>query len=285
MKKSNPRGTFHLLWTVCVVICAIAAMFATLFASCTRAPKAETAAIIETPETAAETDLETALETAPDTAPDPTAEPTPEPIPTELQLTEDMGEGYLSRIIFLGDSTTYGMLAYGVLPSQQVWTPSSGTLTLNAQSYAELDIYAADGSKRSMSIRDAAAEIQPDILVITLGVNGISFMDESSFKEEYTDLIGGILAVSPDTKIICHSIYPVIDSQAPEGIDNARVNAANGWLYDIAVSTGTRYLNTHDALMDATGNLVEDYCNGDGIHLDPDGFAVVLNSVRTHGYR
>jgi lysophospholipase L1-like esterase len=136
-----------------------------------------------------------------------------------------------------------------------------------------------------MSIRDAVATLKPEYLIITLGINGISYMDEVEFKEEYTDLIGTVQEASPDTKIICNSIYPVIDPDAPVGINNAGVNQANEWVYQIAEATGTRYLNTHDALMDETGSLRAEYCNGDGVHLDTPGIETVLMNVRTHGYR
>ena len=59
----------------------------------------------------------------------PTTEPTPEPTPppTVLGQTEDMGQDYIDRFVFLGDSTTYGLAYYDVLPHTQVWTPASGT--------------------------------------------------------------------------------------------------------------------------------------------------------------
>ena len=270
------REYFHLMWMAAIALCAVAAAFALIFVSCTRAPKLETA------------DVPAMAEATPDEAaptPPPTPTPTPEPAPTELEQTEDMGEEYLSKFIFLGDSTTYGLAAYDALPWTQMWTTSIGTLDLSAQSYAEIDVYSDDGSVQSMTIRDAVAAVKPEYLLITLGINGISYMDEVEFKEEYTDLIGTIQAASPETKIICHSIYPVIDPDAPIGINNAGVNQANQWVYEIAEATGTRYLNTHDALADENGSLREEYCNGDGVHLDTPGCQAVLMSVRTHGYR
>ena len=33
------------------------------------------------------------------------------------------------------------------------------------------------------------------------------------------------------------------------------------------------------------GSLREDYGNGDGIHLNADGFNAVLNYLRTHAYQ
>ena len=269
------REYFHLLWMAVIFLCAAAAVFALLFVSFTRVPKVETAAEVPA----------MAQDAAEEATPEPTPSPTPEPAPTELAETEDMGEEYLAKFIFLGDSTTYGLAAYDALPWTQMWTTSIGTLDLSAQSYAEIDVYSDDGSVQSMTIRDAVASVKPEYLLITLGINGISYMDEVEFKEEYTDLIGTVQDVSPDTKIICHSIYPVIDPDAPVGINNAGVNQANQWVYEIAEVTGTRYLNTHDALMDETGSLREEYCNGDGVHLDTPGCQIVLMSVRTHGYR
>ena len=270
------RESFHLLWVAAIGLCVAAAVFAVLFTSFTRAPKVETAEVPAMAEAAPD-------ETTP--TPEPTPSPTPEPSPTELEETEDMGEEYLSKFIFLGDSTTYGLAAYDALPWTQMWTTSLGTLDLSAQSYAEIDVYSDDGSVQSMTIRDAVASLKPEYLIITLGINGISYMDEVEFKEEYTDLIGTIQSASPDTKIICNSIYPVIDPDAPIGINNAGVDQANKWVYEIAESTGTRYLNTHDALTDETGSLRAEYCNGDGVHLDTPGCETVLMTVRTHGYR
>lgn len=217
----------------------------------------------------------------------PTTEPTPEPTPppTVLGQTEDMGQDYIDRFVFLGDSTTYGLAYYDVLPHTQVWTPASGTLTLNNWAVESLDYYDGQGGSQSLSIEDAVACRQPEYLLITLGLNGISFLNEDEFKDYYTALVQAVQTTSPSTKIICNSIYPVIDAQVSSDIGNDRINAANGWIEAVAAETGTRYLNTHDVLTDESGGLRAEYCNGDGIHLNPDGFDAVLQNVRTHGYQ
>ena len=224
---------------------------------------------------------------APEPTAIPTAEPTPEPTPppTVLGQTEDMGQDYIDRFVFLGDSTTYGLAYYDVLPHTQVWTPASGTLTLNNWAVESLDYYDGQGGSQSLSIEDAVARRQPEYLLITLGLNGISFLNEDEFKDYYTALVQAVQATSPGTKIICNSIYPVIDAQVSSDIGNDRINAANGWIEAVAAETGTRYLNTHDMLTDESGGLRAEYCNGDGIHLNPDGFDAVLQNVRTHGYQ
>ena len=282
----NLRDSFYLLWIIAIFLCTFAVTFAVLFVSCSRAPARESVEDIP-PAAAAGTEGEDASPEMTEVTPPPTEtpEPTPEPGPTILEETENMGQEYIDRCMFLGDSTTYGFGAYGVLPWTQIWTPASGTMTLSDQSYSQIDYYYDDGSVEQMLIRDAVAKKQPDILIVTMGVNGLSFMEEDEFKREYIDLVQTIQQASPDTKIILQSIYPVIDSDAPVGINNAGVNQANQWVLAVAEQTGVRYLNTHDAMLDENGELRYEYCNGDGVHLDTAGFEVVLNSIRTHGYR
>jgi len=204
-----------------------------------------------------------------------------------LAETEDMGQEYLDSIVFLGDSTTYGMRYYEMLSggknTTQVWTPANGTLTLSYQSVATI-VYPETNTE--IPIRDAVELKKPAYMVITLGVNGVSFMDGEYFKSEYTDLIKGIQQRSPDTKIILQSIFPVAASyEYMSSINNDKIAAANQWVIEIAEQTGCRYLATSSALIGSDGFLPESYQNGDGLHLDPDGFNIVVNYIRTHGYK
>lgn len=208
---------------------------------------------------------------------------------TILGETADAGQAYIDKLTFLGDSTTYGLWYYNVLTggreTNQVWTPKSGTLALFNYATATIE-YPRPGSGNEISIQEAARQGQPEYLVITLGVNGVSSMDEESFKECYTNLINNILAVSPNTKIICNSIYPNMTSyQYYDSINNENITRANGWIQDIAASTGTRYADSCSVLKDSSGALRAEYCNGDGIHLNADGFNAVLNYLRTHAYQ
>lgn len=207
---------------------------------------------------------------------------------TVLGETEDAGSEYVDAMVFIGDSTTYGLKAYGMLSggtsTNQVLTPSSGTLALFNQSWATV-VYPETGEE--IPITEAVERRQPEYLVLTIGVNGVSMMDEEQFKADYTDLVLRIRQVSPDTKIICNSIYPVQASYEAKdnGINNAVIDRANGWIREIAEQTETRYLDSASVLKGEDGCLVPDYGNGDGIHLGPAGFERVLNYIRTHAYK
>ena len=219
------------------------------------------------------------------------AAPAPAPAASAARLgeTPDAGRAYLDKIVFLGDSTTYGIgYYYGIgykelCPASQVWTPKSGTLTLSYYNIATI-VYPA--TKEEISIEDAVKRAKPEIMVITLGVNGVSFMDEEWFIRDYTALVQLIQAASPDTKIILNSIYPVAKSyKYQKDINNDKINAANGWVERVAESTGVRFLNSRECLVGADGWLPESSQNGDGLHLTGEAFTTVMQYIRTHAYQ
>ncbi len=212
---------------------------------------------------------------------------TPEPAATAARLgeTADAGREYLDRIIFLGDSTTYGIRAYydlgykALCPREQVWTPKSGWMSLSQYDTAKI-YYHATGEE--LLIKDAAAKAKPDIMVITMGVDSIATETQESFIRRYTALVQNIQAASPDTKIILNSIYPVADSyKYQKDINNDKINAANGWIEGIAVAAGCRFLYSWEALA-VNGRLPETAHNGDGLHPNGESYTKVMQYIRTH---
>lgn len=202
-----------------------------------------------------------------------------------LKEGADAGQSYQDKIIFVGDSTTHHLRNREVLSggknTTQVWTPTSGTLTL---AYALTVKILDPGTNTEMTIIDAADLNRPKIMVITLGINGISFMKEDSFKTVYTALIHGILERSPDTKIILQSIFP----RALEGNENyasisqKMIDTGNIWVQEIARECNVYYLDTQSVLKDENGYLRSEYGVGDGIHISREGYQVILQFIRTH---
>lgn len=282
--KTKSNNSMYMSKSFTTMVCLAVALFALMLSSCGNDQPDPTDANTAPPASSTP-DVGTGSPEPPET-PTPTVAPTQEPT-TLLAESEDAGQEYIDRMIFLGDSTTNGLRSYGMLSdgtdTTQVWTPTSGTLTLAYHSTATI-VYPDESVE--ISIVDAVTRKKPDILVITLGVNGVSFMDEQYFKDEYTKLIESILEASPDTKIICNSIYPVENDYKYIGdINNTNIPAANGWIYDVAIATGTRYADSASVLKASDGSLNESLGNGDGIHLGPDGYQAVLDYLRTHAYK
>ena len=293
----NKTGSGYALWSVAIVLCLIASLFALCFASCT---KVGTSA----PSDGLNVEHEDLSGLKPEGDDGPSAPGAPEgddppsgtgagaesPAPVRLGETPDAGREYLDKLIFLGDSTTYGIGYYyehgfseELVPPSQVWTPASGTLTLSYYATATI-VYPETGEE--IFIRDAVERAKPEYLVITLGVNGISFMDEAWFIRDYTGLVESVKTASPETKIILNSIYPVTASYPyQKDINNDKIRAANGWIEQVAEDTGVRFLYSHEAVVDENGNLPENSTNDNGLHLTGEAFTKVMRYIRTHEYR
>lgn len=206
--------------------------------------------------------------------------------PALLAPTEDMGQDYIDKITFICDSPTYWMWPHELLSdgknSKQIWTGPEGTMTLAYQStYWILDPY----DKIERPIREVVERHKPDYIMIALGINGIMFMDEDYFTEEYTDLVTDIQAISPGTTLILQSIYPITHRYRHYGaITNAMITEGNSWILKIAEKTHCKYLDTISVLLNDEGNAKDELMRKDGLHPNDDGLRLILQYIRTHGF-
>lgn len=252
------------------------------------ATQTETDAFTFTPvgtETETETEIETETETEPETTAEdvvvvnPTDNTTPvtpnnDPVPVFTPGSYS-SDPLISRMTFLGDSTTYGLKYYGVVADDKVWTPSNGTLAIFR---ATTDYIHDPVTGGEYTVADMCAKYTPDILVITLGINGISFMDETSFKSYYQMLIDAVKQASPSTHIALQTMYPLCASyDTSSGITQDKVNAGNKWINDLAATNGIACINSAPSLVTSSGYRPEEWQNGDGLHMSEQGFAAVMN--------
>ena len=213
-----------------------------------------------------------------------------------LPQTEDMGEEYLNKITFLGESTTYGLWHYGVLKdgkaSSQVWTGAtvqngriccSGTLSLSPSITSTKIFYPSTGE--ALTVSEALRHKDPEILVITLGLNnGAAYYTEDMFKECYRMLLNTVKHTSPNTKILLQSLFPVAKVCEIQAYTPERIRLCNTWIRELAIEYELGYLDTFSVLIDSEGFLKPEYDNGgDGIHLNREGLLEVLHYIRTHG--
>ncbi len=251
--------------------------------------------------------------TAPVTEPvtEPTTEPVTEPVTEPLKPGPDLGEltytqynwyeafngtilterepasqEYLDSITFLGDSLTYGLKIYGVLSggknTTQVWFPKSGTICLNE--VPDVKIYYPEDDEE-ITVREALKRKQPERLCISLGVNGISWLTEVTFKNEYRKILDTVLEVSPDTEMILQSIYPVgINYKSVRDINNKKISQANVWIAQLAQEYGIAYLNTAEILLDTNGFIKEEFVGSDALHMGPEAYQLVLKYILSHPY-
>ena len=211
-------------------------------------------------------------------------------LPSRLLETPDYGQFYLDNLIFLGDMTITPMREALVLrdgaDTKQIWTGEKNSLSLDYSSSVATIVFPESGE--AIGISEALQRKRPDYIVITLGFeNGVAYCTEEKFKEYYGNLIEVIKENSPDTKIILQSVFPVSAKKQKDGsgITNDKIDRANMWVEELALSREVKYLNTVSVLKDSKGNLNPEYDSGDGFTLNAQGYTAVLDYIRTHGYR
>ena len=194
-----------------------------------------------------------------------------------LAQTADAGDEYINKIYFVGDSTTLHFKKGGIDPSH-IFVPESGTLMLDS---SILDIKVTD---KNVSIAQAIKNANAEILIITVGVNGADTFSELSYKTYYKKLINAIKETSPDTKIILQSVFPVEYeySEKDNGISNEGINQLNDWCKQIAVDCSVRYLDTQSILKDENGAMIQDYSEGDGVHMNASAYSKIIQYIKTH---
>ena len=195
----------------------------------------------------------------------------PSPVPDSVTLPEtaDAGQAYQDKLTFLGDSLTAHLVSRGVLTdgqnTKQVWHTKDNMLNLDSPiTSAKINL---PGTDRYVTIAEAAAELKPEILVITLGTDyGVSYLVETDFKAYYTKLVRAIQEASPNTVILLQSIFPV--TAGCKVLSNEKIDRANGWVKAVAAENNCRYLDTQSVLKDENNCLRDSLCiSEDGIHL------------------
>ena len=290
--NGKTNSLYSLLGGIIVVLTAIA-LLGLIALGIVTSMTPEAPAIPQDDITSSASDLPVTSAAETTTATMPESEPEQPSTPVMLAQTADMGQAYQDSIIFVGDSTTAHLRARGVLTggtaTQQVWVPSDNTLLLDFNITKKKIVYPATGIE--MTIAEAAAKEQPAYMILTIGLNGItSFVnDKNLYQNCYGKLIDAIKEASPETRLILQSVYPVAANQKSFSVDaktlNGYIDILNGYVKELAAAKEIRYLDTNSALKGPDGLLPESYQNGDGIHLTAEGYRVILDYIRTHGYQ
>ena len=200
----------------------------------------------------------------------------------------------LSGVYFFGESTTAHLARVGgVLDSTEhrdkVLRDESGTRYLDARILSSPVFYGGE----KIAFIEAVERAQPRILVLSFGLNGITrwSRDADAFLRNYRALIDGVLARSPNTKIILQSVYPVGENDcfsSPVHTLNTQIATLNGHIESLSKEyENVDYINTAACLADASGALSPKYDIGDGIHLTNEAYRIILcflcQSINTIG--
>lgn len=209
-------------------------------------------------------------------------------VPTQAETREPFvlpanEKDALGGVFFFGESTTAHLARVGgVFDSAEnrgkVLRDESGTRYLDMRILSSPVIYKGE----KIAFAEAIERAQPRVLVLSFGLNGLSrwSRDPDAFLRNYRALIDGVLAHSPNTKILLQSVYPVGENDcfsSPVHALNAQIATLNGHIATLSKEyTNVDYINTASLLADANGVLSQGYDIGDGIHLTNEAYRIIL---------
>lgn len=183
-------------------------------------------------------------------------------------------EEYLNDTIFIGDSRTNGMANYGFVPRERVYA-IDGANHQAARTQRFL-ILSSTGAK--LTIAEAIGIVKPARMVVSFGINGVAFMGEETFMDEYAAFLDELKAASPDTILIVQSILPVSSSLEADDprMANSIIDAYNQKLQALTLEKGGRWLDTAGLLKNSWGSLDAAYDAGDGLHFNQQAYETLV---------
>lgn len=177
-------------------------------------------------------------------------------------------EEYMSNIVYAGDSIA---LYYTInkINKKSVWHQ----ISINPLTAQTCNVYVNSNINNVYdSFVQLFEEKQPEVVIMTLGTNGVSAMDKDYFIEQYKIFINSIIKVSPNTRLIIQSIPPVpIERDIQKKVlNNDKINKYNYYIAEMCSKLNIEFLFSANSMKDEQGGCKEGYCTTD-LHPTKEG--------------
>lgn len=199
----------------------------------------------------------------------------------KLNRTQKVDDDYFDNTVFIGDSRTVAMQALNLINPKDTFAVNG----INHIDYMSWNFY-DEVTGINGTIFDIVASRKPEKIYVALGVNGVAFMQKSTFLEKYIEMIEKLMKASPNSKIIIESILPVNEETYNRGnpnMNNVNVDDMNRELLNLVNIKGIYYLDLSDVLKDENNRLARKYDCGDGIHFTNAGYEAIYNEMCYYG--
>jgi len=127
---------------------------------------------------------------------------------TILPETADGGQTYIDETMFLGDSNTYRLVAYGLT----TWQNNLSAVGMGIQHVTSTPCMYFKGSSSPVYVAKAVSMMQPRRIVITYGTNNTNSTADT-FKNQYRSALEAIKKEWPYADIIINAVPPVAQTR------------------------------------------------------------------------
>lgn len=189
---------------------------------------------------------------------------------------------YFSKVVFVGDSRTEGLVLYSGLPNINGFCYKGLTvnkLTSSANIYVE-------GYGNGYTCYDAISLVPYDSYYCSFGINELGWVNIDVFIDYFNDLLDHIKSVNPDAVVYVQNILPISKSESDSTsiFTQERINLFNEEILAMCQERkDVIYLDVASAVTDAEGYLPEEAAS-DGIHCNADYCKRIIQYIRCNTY-
>lgn len=167
-------------------------------------------------------------------------------------------------VVFIGDSITQGLCVSAVIsPSVNYGIGNDTTLGVlkRLPAYRSID--------------------RASVVVLAIGINDINIRSNDEILENYRLIIDHIPKRTP---IVLSAVLPIdeaLKGQEWQGRNDERIKRLNAGIQRLAnADRRTFFVDAGPLLVDASGDLADQYHDGDGVHLNSQGNSIWINALR-----
>lgn len=174
---------------------------------------------------------------------------------------------YFDDAIFLGDSRTVGLRAFGSFTN-------SGYFAKTGISVNSFFMYPATDEETGLTLERTLSLRQYRKIYIMIGVNDIGGIPLENFESEFFDAVAKIKELQPEARIYIQSILGVTKNKELSDsyhYNNEKILERNALLKSKCDGDRLVYLNVFSAFSDADGYLNRE-CSSDGLHLNSSNY-------------
>lgn len=185
---------------------------------------------------------------------------------------------YFDNCVFIGDSITFGLSSYEVVPASSVYA-SMGMNITNAGTELVETPYG------KMTVIEALEKRMPENIYIMLGSNGAAWMTVGEMYSQYTDFVAKVKAVCAEARIFLISVPPVSskkEESKESPILNSDIDSFNERLLDYASGRNYYYIDINSYFKDDSGKLPSSYAENDGLHFKFSAYEKFVDYILTH---
>ena len=198
----------------------------------------------------------------------------PDVIYDGTQMSPEAAE-FAESVCVIGDSIGVGYGAYGRIPTEHCCAQKGISL-----SQARDNVFEVEGLG-DYTAAEFTEYMQPEYLMVILGMNDITCGDPQGFAENYMDFVSELHDISPDSRIFVMSISPV--EYDMETISNQMIDEYNYALSEVFDDCSfAEFTDAAEVLRTEDGYMDEEVSAGDGIHLNEAAYDRLLGQMQSY---